>query len=55
MDYDQILIYVTMGFFLFYLVKSALAKNFWSRIESLLWANLFLVSLSADRIIEVLK
>ena len=55
MDYSQILISVTMVFFLFYLVKAALAKNFWTRIESLLWANLFLASLSADRIIEVLK
>lgn len=55
MDYNQILICVAVAFFLFYLVKSALAKNFWSRIESLLWANIFFVSLSADRILEALK
>lgn len=55
MDYNQILICVTVGLFLFYLIKAALAKNFWTRIECLLWTNLFLVSFSADRIIEVLK
>lgn len=55
MDFNLILYAVTVVFFFGYLIHAAIAKNFWSRIESLLWANLFLVNISAEHIVGILK
>ena len=55
MDFNQIILLVSILFFGFYILSAAFAKNFWSRIEDLLWANILLVSIFAQQIVGHLQ
>ena len=55
MSYQEIISLVSLLFFGFYILSASFAKNFWSRIERLLWANIFAVSLAAQEIIGHLQ
>lgn len=55
MTYHEIINLVSLIFFIYYVFSASFAKNFWIRIEKLLWANIFLVSLSAQQVVEQLQ